>query len=321
MGTAMAIHLARAGNETVLWASEFDEPVLQFLTDERRHPALPEHLPESLAVAGPDELEQAAEGLEMAVMGAHSGGARSLARMVTERCEDLPLVVGIAKGLEPETHMRMSEMFAQEVGHERVVSVGGPGLAPELAAGMPTAAVFAAFTEEAAEEAATAFRTSNYHVLVSADLPGVEYCSVVKNVVAIGMGLLDGLGRTTQSEYRNAKAALFTQALREMTQLVVALGGRPETVAGLAGVGDSLVTSLGGRNRIFGELVGDGMLPEVAIRTLNQRGMTVEGWESAQDIGLLAEQAGVEGLVLLEQVHRILFEAEPPSSLLDQLKG
>lgn len=320
MGTAIAIHLVRAGNDTALWASEYDRRVFDTLRDERKHPALPEHLPDGLTLYGPEELETAAKDLDMAVMGAHSGGARTLARIVMEGCGELPLTLGLAKGLEPETLKRMSEVYAEEVGHEHVVSVGGPGLAPEVAEGLLTAAVFASAPVAAAEEAAEAFRSPTYRVCVTDDVAGVEYCTVAKNVAAIGMGIVDGIAKASDREYRNAKSALFTQAYREMTELVVALGGRAETVGGLAGLGDALVTSLGGRNRLFGEVVGEGTPPKDALDNLMERGMTVEGWDSARDIGRLASEAGLE-LPLFDQIHRVLFDGEPVQSLLERVEG
>lgn len=321
MGTALAIHLARTGNETTLWASEFDARVLPDLRDRRRHPTLPEHLPESLRVAGPDELAQVSGGIDLAVMGAHSGGARSLARIVAGGTDGtLPSVVSVAKGLEPETGKRMSEVYAEEVGHQEVVAVGGPSLAPEVAQGLPTSAVFAANDVGTAEKAADAFRSDVYFAIVSDDLLGVEYCTVAKNVAAIGMGILDGMGRTSETEYRNAKAALFTQAMRELTQLVVALGGNPQTTSGLAGLGDTLVTSLGGRNRLYGELIGEGAEPKAALQDLEGRGMTVEGVDSARDVRRLAEEKKLH-LPLHATVHDILFESAPTATLLDCLRG
>src|SRR5262245_14661618 len=131
MGTAIAMHLARNGNETRLWASEFDAAILPALETDRRHPALPVPLPESLAVLGPEEARAAADGVDLAVLAANSGGARTLARIVMEARGDLPIVIGVAKGLEADTLKRMSEVYAEEVGHEHVVSVGGPCLAGE----------------------------------------------------------------------------------------------------------------------------------------------------------------------------------------------
>ena len=322
MGTAVAMHLARAGNEVTLWASEFDRPVLAALLDERRHPALPDHLPESLIVKQPDELGEAGKDLEVAVMGAHSGGARTLGRIVAGGGAELPTVVVVAKGLERGTGKRMSEVYAEELGHDRIVSMGGPALAPEVASALPTASVLASRPMDAAERVAEAFRAPHFHVDVTDDVAGVEYCTVAKNVAAIGMGIVDGLGRVRGQAYRNAKAALFTQAFQEMRALVEGLGGREETVMGLAGLGDTLVTSLGGRNRLFGELVGEGTEPRVALDHLASEGMTVEGWESAEDIGRLArEHAHIGELPYLDQVHRILFEGAPAGSVLEVLKG
>jgi glycerol-3-phosphate dehydrogenase (NAD(P)+) len=320
MGTAFAMHLARIGNDTVLWASEFDAKVLPALTEDRRHPGLPEHLPDSLRVLGPDDLDTAARGIDVAVMGAHSGGARTLTRIVADGADNLPLVVGVAKGLEPETRKRMSEVYAEEVGHDRVVSVGGPGLAPEVAEGLPTAVVFAATEAAPAEEAAAVFRSKTLRVEVTDDVAGVEYCTVIKNVIAIGMGIIDGMGKGTDLDYRNAKSALFTQAFAEMKQLVTALGGRAETVNGLAGLGDTLVTSLGGRNRLYGELLGEGSNPETALKELTDRGMTVEGVDSTREVRALCEETSLR-LTVLDRVHEVLFDSAPAASILDAMKG
>jgi glycerol-3-phosphate dehydrogenase (NAD(P)+) len=315
MGTAMAMHLARAGNDTALWASQHDAAVLPNLLAERRHPALPEHLPDSLVIFGPADLDAACENVEIGVMGAHSGGARTLATIVVERATP-PLVVGIAKGLEPKTHRRVSEVYAEVVGHDRVVAIGGPCLAAELAQGLPTAVVFASGSLEPGERCAERFRTDAFHVQVSDDLPGVEYCMVAKNVAAVGLGILDGMGSGVGFEYRNAKAALFARAFRELETLIVALGGRPETVAGLAGLGDALVTALGGRNRLYGQMLGEGAEPSVARKELERRGMTVEGVDSSREVSALAAEHGLD-LAFFTQIHRILFEGTPPATVLD----
>jgi glycerol-3-phosphate dehydrogenase (NAD(P)+) len=320
MGTAIAMHLARNNNETALWASPFDAQVLTALAEDRRHPALPDHLPDSLAVLGTDQLDQATRGIDIAVMGAHSGGARTLARVVMDGCGALPVVVGVAKGLEAGTGKRMSVVYAEEVGHTRVISMGGPCLAGEIARGLPTSAVLAAEDPDVAEQAAQALRSKSFHVAVTDDIAGVEYCTVAKNVAAIGMGILDGLGKVDGSSYSNAKAALFTQAIAELGQLVTALGGREETVRGLAGLGDTLVTSLGGRNRLFGELIGEGADPETAVAELATRGLTVEGWDSALDVRRLAQGTGLD-LPYLSQITEILFGPAPATSVLDCLKG
>jgi glycerol-3-phosphate dehydrogenase (NAD(P)+) len=318
MGTAMAMHLARLGHNTTLWASKFDAAVLASLLQDRRHPALPEHVPESLRVVGPEALKEAAEGADLVVMAAHSGGARTLAQIVVRGCGSLPVVLGVAKGLEHGTAKRMSEVYSEEVGHDRVVSMAGPCLAPELALGLPTAAVFASATVPVAEGAAELFRSKSFHLVVTDDIVGAEYCAVLKNVAAIGIGILDGMGRGTAFDYQNAKAALFTQAVGDLTRLVIALGGRAETALGLAGLGDTLVTSLGGRNRLFGELLGEGVEPKSAVADLMARGMTVEGWDAAGFVMDLIDRSGVEVPFLL-QMRRILFEGAPATSVLESL--
>jgi len=320
MGTAIAMHLAREGRSTALWASPFDAAVLPALTRERKHPGLPEHLPESLTVLGPEELASAGKDLEVAVMGANSGGARSLGRMVVQACGTPPLSVSVAKGLERETFLRMSEVYAQETSGGRVVAVGGPCLAPEVAQGLPASVVFASSDPSHAEEAAGTFRSKDFHVAVTDDVIGVEYCTVAKNVAAIGVGIVDGLAKVTGMEYRNAKSALFSQAFLELERLVVSLGGRIETARGLAGLGDVLVTSLGGRNRLYGELVGEGGEPATALKELTARGMTGEGVESALDVHRLSAQTDLR-LPLFAQVHAILFEGAPAESVLDCLRG
>jgi glycerol-3-phosphate dehydrogenase (NAD(P)+) len=320
MGTAVAMHLARAGNDTTLWASEWDAAVLPALLGDRRHPGLPEHLPDQLRVLGPEDLAAAGDGVEIAVMGAHSGGARTLSRTVHESHTELPVVVGLAKGLEHGTGRRMSEIYAEEIGHDRVVAMGGPALASEIAQDLPTAAVLASADEASAEFAAGAFRSGSFHVIVSTDVPGVEYATVAKNVTAIGMGMLDGFAKVSNTPYRNAKAALFTQAVDEMRRFLDALGAQAETAVGLAGLGDALVTSLGGRNRLYGELLGEGAEPEHTLRDLVAQGLTVEGVESAREVRRLTDQLGLD-LPLHSQVHRILFEGMSARSILDCLKG
>ena len=320
MGTAIAMHLSRAGNDTVLWASPYDERVLPELMEARKHPSLPAFLPESMRVMPGDRLEAAADGVELAVMGAHSGGARTLARLVTAASAQLRLVLGVAKGLEPGTGKRMSEVYAEEVGHRNVASLGGPCLAPELAEGLPSAAVVASGSAEGAEMIASCFRSREFEVAVTDDIAGLEWCTVAKNVTAMGMGMVDGIAKLGGGEYRNAKSALFAQAIRELVELVVALGGRADTAYGLAGLGDALVTSLGGRNRLFGEMIGEGADPQRALGDLVAQGMTVEGVESARDVRRLSADLGLH-LHFHGQVQAILFDGAPAVSILECMKG
>jgi glycerol-3-phosphate dehydrogenase (NAD(P)+) len=319
MGTALAIHLARKGEPVTLWGSRFDERVLPGLQKNRTHPALAEHLPESIRVLGPNELKEAVAATEIAIMAANSNGARSLANIVAPALPRVRSVVSIAKGLEPGTVSRISEVYRDELGDRPTVVIGGPALAPEVADGLPAAAVFASTDDEALQEAAATFRTETYLVETTIDVPGVELCGTAKNVAAIGSGILEGLGRARELEYKNARAALFARAVHEMADFVEGSGGRRETAFGLAGMADLLVTSIGGRNRAFGEAVGMGGDPGRTLENMTERGLTVEGVESARDVRVLAEKAGLV-LPVHDAVYRVVHEGAPPTSILEALR-
>ena len=318
MGTAVAMHAARMGLDAALWANPYDGAAFEAIREKGKHPALPEHIPSSLAVFGPGELDRAAAGCEVAVMGSSSGGARSLAQMTREAAGAAPYVVSLGKGLEPDTAKRMSELYAEEFPDATIVAVGGPGLAGELASELPTAAVWGAASEDDARAAGGRLEHPTYQIAYTDDVVGLEFCTVLKNVAAIGMGFLDGMAKTDSVAYQNAKAALFTQAVRELSHVVQAVGGRRETAIGLAGLGDVLVTSLGGRNRLYGELVGAGGHPQEVLDDLSRRGVTVEGVESTRDLHLIAERTGVD-LPYHLAIHRVLFDGADPRTILEVL--
>src|SRR4051812_2598674 len=318
MGTAFAMHAARAGVETALWANPYDGRALDGLREHGKHPSLPAHLPESLAVHGPEELDVAAKDVETAVLAATSDTARSLAGMVRDAVGGARFLVSLAKGVETRTGSRVSEVVAEEIPGTTFVAVAGPCLASELASGVPSAAVWASAGADEARLAGSPVVTDEYQLVFTDDLAGVEYCTAAKNVAAIGMGILDGLGKLSDESFRNAKAALFTRAVGELCDLVGALGGRRETAMGLAGVGDVLVTGTGGRNRLFGELIGEGEDPVAARGHLEERGMTVEGASSAGDVHALATAAGVD-LPYHAAIYRIVSGGEDPRRILDVL--
>ncbi len=319
MGTAFAMHASRLGLDTALWANPHDERAYVAMRAEGHHPLLREHLPAALKLFGPDDLAAAADGCELAVMGANTRGARPLARAVAPALADGAFVISVAKGLEPDSGVRMSEVYAGELRVGDVVAIGGPCLATELARGLPTAAVWAASSARLARAAGQPFEDPKYQISYTDDVIGVEVCSMTKNVAAIGLGMLDGLGKPTGEDFNNAKAALFTRAAHELAELATALGGRAETALGLAGIGDQLVTSLGGRNRLYGELVGAGQPPDPTVAELEARGLTVEGVASTRDVRRLAEGAALD-LPYHFAVHRVLFEGGRPRDILEVLR-
>ena len=192
-----------------------------------------------------------------------------------------------------------------------MVAVGGPGKANEVAAGRPTAAVFGSEDGEAMARGARALTTSAYRVSCTDDLAGVEAAAATKNLYAIAVGVCHGLTEAGGEPWHDLAAATFTQAVAEMRHLAVALGGREETVLGLAGVGDLEVTSLSGRNRVFGP-VGRGEPPAEALAAMTAAGQTVEGVAAAR---LALELPGSAGLPLLAAVNAILDGAPDPAAL------
>jgi len=319
-GTAVAIHLARKGEDVVLWGSEHDARVLPQLIESRVHPALPEHVPHEVRILGPDGLDEAGAHAEIAVMGANSDGARSLGELVAPALgAGTRSLVSIAKGLEPGSRKRMSEVYGESVQGPAVVAMSGPSLASELAEGVPTAVVLASEDEGALKEVAECFRSETFLVDLTDDVIGTEICGMAKNVAAIGVGVLEGLSKYRQRSNMNPRAALFTRAAQEMARLVEAFGGRPETAFGLAGIGDLLVTSLGGRNRLYGEAVGMGAEADHTLKDLTARGLTVEGAASASDVHALAAERGLD-LPVHEAVYRVVHEGAPAETILEALR-
>jgi glycerol-3-phosphate dehydrogenase (NAD(P)+) len=227
--------------------------------------------------------------------------------------------ISVAKGLEPGTGKRMSQVYGEELPDIPIIAVGGPCLATELAEGLPTASVWAGASLSIARKAGAPFDAASYQLTYSDDVIGVELCAMMKNVAAIGLGMLDGLGKPTGEDFKNAKAALFTKAAHEIVDLVSACGGRADTAFGLAGIGDQLVTSLGGRNRLYGELVGAGEAPDDTLRELEARGLTVEGVDSTREVARLAGDHRLD-LPYHAAIHRVLSHGAHPRDILEVLR-
>jgi glycerol-3-phosphate dehydrogenase (NAD(P)+) len=204
-------------------------------------------------------------------------------------------ILSLTKGLDPETGERLSTLV-----RDRPIAVlSGPNMAEEVAAGLPTAAAIASEDSDLAERLQEAINSLAFRVYVNPDLVGVELCAAAKNVIGLAAGGVDGLGLGD-----NAKAALITRGLAEMARLGEAYGARPETFAGLAGMGDLVVTcwSRHGRNRHAGELIAQGATPEEAVA---QIGMVVEGLTTAPVLRDLSRRRRIE-LPITEGVCRVL---------------
>lgn len=311
-GTALAALLGRRGHEVRLWARRAD--LVRDLAMAHENVAYLPGVPLPATVTPTASLAEAVAGCEVALLVPISAGVRDVARQLAPVLPARALVVHGTKGLELETRLRVSEVLAAELGPDQqghVAALSGPTHAEEVGRGIPTAAVVACPDSAAARALQTILSTPSFRVYTNADLIGVELCAALKNVIALAAGMGDGLGSGD-----NAKAALITRGLAEMGRLVRAAGGRPETVAGLAGMGDLIATCTSrlSRNRRAGEQLGQG-------RSLDQilaDRQVVEGVPATRAALALAERVGVE-LPIARQVHAVLFEGRTPLQALGEL--
>ena len=312
-GTALAALLARGGHHVRLWARRPE--LAESLGHARENAAyLPGvRLPDTVTATA--DLDEAVSGCEVATMVPISAGVRALARRVASVLPTEALVLHGTKGFEPSTLLRASQVIESELrsAHRgRVAALSGPTHAEEVGRGIPTAAVVACADPDVASRLQRLFNGATFRVYTNDDVVGVELCGALKNVVALAAGIGDGLGGGD-----NAKAALMTRSLAELGRLVQAAGGRAETVAGLAGVGDLIATctSHHSRNRRAGELVGRGWTLE---RVLADSPQVVEGIPATRAAVELAGRWGVE-MPIAAQVHAVLFEGRGPLEALSEL--
>lgn len=286
MGTAMLTPLA-GRHDVRLWGAPPDTDIIDALRAGAPHPRLGVRAGEDVRLYAAADLGQALAGAEIAVVAVSSPGVRLVMEAVAPHLGDTRALVLLSKGLE-QAHSaapvnRLSEV-ASEYADVPVVAVGGPGIAREVALRRPTAAVFGSTSPDALDLARRTFETPAYLVEATDDVAGVELAAALKNAFAMSFGMVDGVERVTGQPHANLRAALFPQALRELQGLVVALGGRPETVYGQAGLGDLQVTAAAGRNRLLGERIGAGASAAGAVRDLAAAGVTTEGF-AVTDLG------------------------------------
>jgi glycerol-3-phosphate dehydrogenase (NAD(P)+) len=310
-GTALAAHLARAGHEVRLWAREAE--IVEAINTRAENPIfLPGMtLPAGLVAVG--DLGASVDGAEVVVVAVPSEFCRTTYRALRPRLGTATLV-SATKGIELDTLRRMSQIAAEEAPEATFVAVSGPSFAVEVAAEQPTALVAASLDEAAAQLVQRMLSTRRFRVYASSDVVGVELCGSLKNVVAIAAGTVDGLGYGF-----NTVAALLTRGLAEISRLGVAEGGRPETFAGLAGLGDLVLTCTGGlsRNRRVGQALGRGLTLSDAIDSLGGPSVA-EGVRTTVAACALAERAGVE-MPIARQMRAVLYEGKSPRVAVDEL--
>ncbi len=309
-GTAIADRLAQNGHDTVLWARESDvvEAVngrhenARFLAGFTLHPRL--RATSNMAVA----LESAS----LVMYAAPSHVLRMVVRSGAPSVAPHAVLAVATKGIERDTDALMTDVVSQELPDHAVVAFSGPSFAAEVAANQPTAVVAASRSAEAALAVQQALSAPSLRVYTSDDVIGVELGGALKNVMAVATGILDGLGLGF-----NPRAALITRGLAEMTRLGVALGAHPETFAGLAGLGDLVLTCTGAlsRNRAVGVAVGQGLTLDEALAG---KDTVAEGVLNAQSARTLAEHVGIE-MPIVDATYRILFDGQSPRDAITEL--
>lgn len=309
-GTALAVTLARSGREVTLAVRRRErlEAIRAAAENAAYLPgvAIPPHL------ALTDNWRAAANGAATLVMAIPSRMARDAFAPVVSAIAPQATIVSVTKGLEPETLMTMTRMIAELAPPaSRVAALSGPGFAAEVARGKPAALVAAAADPEVARRVQELFATPTLRVYRSADVTGVEMGGVIKNVIAIAAGISDGLDLGS-----SARAALITRGLAEMTRLAVAAGGRAETMAGLAGLGDLVLTCTGAlsRNRALGLRLAAG----APWSQTGDDGQIAEGAVNARAVQALAARYNVE-TPIVAAVHRVLYEAAPATAMVEEL--
>ena len=306
-GTALAIRLCKNGHDVVLWT--FEKDLIPQMQGERINIRLPgAKLPRELEIS--DDYA-CAKGCQMVVIASPSFPIRSVCRGVAPFIDKDAVVVSVVKGIEDGTQLRMSQVVEQETGHQ-VVVLTGPSHAEEVALELPTGCLAACEDRNLAEFVQKAFVSDAFRIYTSPDAVGAELGAALKNVIALCAGVTDGLGYGD-----NTKAMLMTRGLTEIARLGVSLGASKDTFAGLAGVGDLIVTctSMHSRNRRAGILIGQGKTPQEAMKEV---GAVVEGYYAAKSAFELGKKQGVE-MPITGAAYAVLYEGVSARQVVETL--
>ncbi len=297
MGAALTFPASDAGSTVRLWFTEYDEPIYKQVSHGEPHPRLGVKLPRDVEFYREEDLPAALEGTNGVIVAVSSAGLPSVVTRATDVLGEEPVPVGvITKGFEEHGGMlRTSGELVQSIVGERTVYFAGPSLAGEVALRRPTRVALASLDKGAADALGGLLGTGWYTWTWLPDLRGASLAASLKNPYAILYGSVEGVEEAEGRPLRNLKAALITMVAEEMAGLVEACGGRRETVYTLAGLGDLMVTFMGGRNGMFGRLLGSGMNVQEALGEMEKRGVgVVEGYyNTGEAIRYLSQRCGV----------------------------
>ena len=306
-GTALAIRLCKNGHDVTMWT--FEKDLIPQMENERLNIRLPgATLPEGLKISSDYAC---VKGCKLVVMASPSFPIRSVCRGVAPYLDEDAVLVSVTKGIEKGTLLRMSEVVAQET-NRPVVVLTGPSHAEEVALDVPTGCLAACEDKALAELVQDAFMSEAFRIYTSPDSVGAELGAALKNVIALCAGVTDGLGCGD-----NTKAMLMTRGLTEMARLGISLGANKDTFAGLAGVGDLIVTctSMHSRNRRAGILIGQGKSVDEAMKEV---GAVVEGYYAAESAYELGKQQGVE-MPITTAAYQVLYEGRSAAEAIREL--
>ncbi len=312
-GTAIAFVLAENGHDCLLWARR-EEQSAEINKEHKNKAYLPDILlPQNLKATS--NLEEAVMHGDIIVVAVPTNAMRSVCKDMNAVIKERKLIVHVSKGIEPNTLKRISEMISEEIAEENrssVVALSGPSHAEEVVYHHPTTVTASSKDMDAAEEIQDLFMNKNFRVYTNPDIVGVELGAALKNVIALAAGISDGLGYGD-----NAKAALITRGLAEISRLGVKMGANPQTFSGLTGLGDLIVTctSVHSRNWKAGNMLGQGKKLDDVVSGM---GMIIEGVRTAEAAHQLAEKYKVS-MPLTEALYTILFKDVPPKFAVDQL--
>ena len=308
-GIGLSVVLHKNGHEVTVWSAVPAE--IQMLQEKHEHKMLPGvKLPEDMIFTTDDK--QAIEGKDLLVMAVASSYTRSTAHRISPLVAQGQKIVSVSKGIEEHTLMTQAQIIEDEIPQAQVAVLSGPTHAEEVSRGIPTTIVAGSKSKSCAEYVQNLFMNEVFRVYTSPDVLGMEIGASLKNVIALAAGMADGLGYGD-----NTKAALITRGISEMGRLALAMGAKYETLSGLTGMGDLIVTcaSKHSRNRRAGYLMGQGYTMQQAMDEVK---MVVEGVYSAKAAIALAKKYHVD-MPIIEQVNEVLFEDKPAKDAVKEL--
>ena len=322
MGSALASVMVRAGWQTNLWGTWLDDHLIDAIEAGQKHPRIDVVIEPAVTTFRSDQLAEALDGADVVALSIASVGVRKVTELALEGIVKADALWLTSKGFMPAEDGTIELLpdglrrlaADQGVDLPPIVAVGGPVKANECAAGEPTSTIFGSLDVAVARKYAAEARSERYCPEASDDEVGIEICAPMKNVYAIMLGIPDGLMERRGRPHHNLKSATFAQAVKEMSLLGQALGARPETAFGLAGVGDLEVTGLAGRNKFYGVRIGKDEGAKQALATMESLEQTVEGVPAIPLAVQLVEQSApdlVDQLPLLAAARRIVVDEDP----------